>query len=107
DVDGRVTFSARRIVLEGFSAKVASGTVRWGGAAELSGRSVGSYALQIEADGLALAPRDAVSMRLGGRGELRWAEGQKLPLLTGRPRLDELVYARAITMDRTLGDVYG
>ena len=107
DVDGQVTFSARRIVLEGFSAKVASGTIRWGGAAELSGRSVGSYALQIEADGLALQPRDGVSMRLGGRGELRWADGQRLPRLTGRLRLDELVYTRPITMDRTLGDVYG
>ncbi len=107
DVGGEVTFSARRILLEGFSAKVAGGTIRWGGAAELSGRSVGSYSLQIEADGLALAPREGISLRLGGRGDLRWAEGQRLPRLTGRLRLDELVYTRPITMDRTLGDVYG
>ena len=107
DVSGKVTFTARRAVLEGFSAKVAGGTVSWGGAAELQGRSIGSYSLQVEARGLTLRPRDGVDLQIGGRGELSWKQGQRLPLLSGRLRLDQLVYARPIKMDRTLGEMYG
>jgi translocation and assembly module TamB len=107
EVNGKITFSARRVLLEDFSARVAGGRVSWSGAAELEGRGVGSYKLQIEADALALAPRDGVNLKLGGRGELKWEEGDRLPLLTGRLRVDEFVYTRPVKMDRTLGEMYG
>jgi translocation and assembly module TamB len=107
DVNGKITFSARRVLFEDFSARVAGGRVSWSGAAELVGRGIGSYGLQIEADGLALAPRQGVELKLGGRGELRWQEGDRLPLLSGRLRIDEFVYTRPLKMDRTLGEMYG
>ena len=106
DVDGKVTFSARRILFEDFSAKVAGGRVRWAGAASLSGRTIGGYKLRVEADGLALQPRDGIDLELGGRTELAWEEGQRLPLLSGTLRVDKLVYSRPIKMNRTLGEMY-
>jgi len=106
-VNGKVTFSARRVLLEDFSAKVAGGRVSWAGAAELEGRGVGSFTLQVEADGLALAPREGIDLKLGGRGTLQWKHGDRLPLLSGRLRIDELVYARPVQMNRTLGEIYG
>jgi translocation and assembly module TamB len=107
DVGGKITFTARRALLEGFSAKVAGGTVSWGGVAELEGRSIGNYSLQIEARELSLRPRDGIDLQVSGHGDLSWKQGQRLPLLSGRLRLDQLVYARPIKMDRTLGEMYG
>jgi translocation and assembly module TamB len=105
EVSGKVTFSARRVLLEEFSAKVAGGKVAWSGAAELAGRGIGSYALDIEAGGLALTPREGIDLKLGGRGRLSWKQGDRLPLLDGKLRLDELTYKRPIKMERTLGDI--
>jgi translocation and assembly module TamB len=105
EVSGNVTFSARRVVLEGFSAKVAGGEVDWSGAAELEGRGIGSYALQIDASGLALRPRDGIDMKLGGHGELSWKHGDDMPVLHGKLRLDEFVYTRPIKINRTLEEM--
>jgi translocation and assembly module TamB len=107
EVNGKITFSARRVLLEGFSAKVAGGRVNLHGSAELEGRGLGSYALQVEGDGLSLDPRDGIALRLSGRGELGWKKGDRLPVLDGRLRIDELVYTRPVKMDRTLGEMYG
>lgn len=107
DVNGKVTFTARRVLLENFSGKVAGGRMRLRGAAELEGRGIGSYALQIEGEGLALAPRDGVDLKLGGRGELSWKQGDRLPLLRGQLRIDQFAYTRPVKMDRTLGEMYG
>jgi translocation and assembly module TamB len=106
NVSGQVTFSARRVLLEGFSAEVAGGTVRWGGAANLSGRSIGAYALQIEADGIKLEPRDGIDLEFGARTELAWQKGDDLPRLGGVLRIDRMEYTRPIQMNRTLGDMY-
>src|SRR5262249_16575909 len=107
EVSGNVTFSARRVLLEDFSAKLLGGTVSWSGAAELEGRGVGSYSLQIDADGLAFAPRDGIDIKLGGPGELGWKKGERLPVLNGKLRLDELTYRRPIKMERTIGEMAG
>ena len=104
EVNGDITFSARRIVLEGFSAKVAGGEVGWSGAAELEGRSVGSYALQIDASGLSLEPREGVSLKLGGKGELSWKR-RRLPVLHGKLRVDDFLYTRPIKMNRTIDEM--
>jgi translocation and assembly module TamB len=63
--------------------------------------------LQIEADGLAITPRDGIDIKLGGRGELAWKKGDRLPLLSGKLRLDELTYKRPIKMERTIGEIAG
>jgi len=107
EVSGKVTFSERRVLLEGFSAKVAGGTVEWSGAAELAGRGVGSYSLDIEAGGLAFSPKDGIDLKLGGQGRLSWKHGDRLPVLDGKLRLDDLTYKRPIKMERTLGDIAG
>jgi translocation and assembly module TamB len=105
DVNGSVTFSARRVVLENFSAKVAGGQVGWSGAAELDGRSIGSYAIEISANGLSLRPRDGIDMKLGGSGELSWKRGDDMPVLRGKLRLDEFTYTRPIKINRTLDEI--
>jgi translocation and assembly module TamB len=93
------------VLLEDFSAKVAGGKVEWSGAAELAGRSIGSYAIDINATGMAFSPRDGIDLKLGGRGRLSWKQGDRLPLLGGKLRLDELTYTRPIKMERTLGEI--
>lgn len=105
NVHGRVTFSERRIVLDDFSAQVASGTVKWSGDATLDGRGIGGYDIQLDADGLSLKPRDGVSMKIGGRAALRWRKTDRIPTLAGTLRIDEMIYTRAIAMDRTIGDI--
>ena len=105
EVSGDVTFSARRVVLENFTAKVAGGAVSWSGAAELEGRGLGSYALDINASGLSLHPRDGIDMKLGGNGELSWKRGDDMPVLRGKLRLDEFTYTRPIKINRTLDEI--
>src|SRR6185295_4713963 len=77
----------------------------WSGAAELDGRSVGSYALEIDASGLSLEPREGVSLKLGGKGELSWKKGDDLPLLHGKLRVDDFSYTRPIKMNRTIDEI--
>jgi translocation and assembly module TamB len=67
---------------------------------------VGSYKLQLEADGLSLTPREGIELELGARTELAWQEGDRLPRLSGTLRVDEMLYSRPIKMNRTLGEMY-
>jgi translocation and assembly module TamB len=105
ELGGKVTFSARRLLLEGFSAKLAGGTLQWNGNAELAAHGVGSYALQIQADGVALQPREGIDLTVGGRGELSWKEGESMPLLRGKLSLDQFAYTRPIKMDKNLAEI--
>jgi translocation and assembly module TamB len=105
DLNGKVTFSARRLLLEGFSATVAGGKLQWNGSAALADHGVGSYALQIQADGLTLQPREGIDMRVGGHGELSWKEGENLPLLRGKLSLDQFAYTRPIKMGANLEEI--
>lgn len=106
DVTGKVTFTAHRIVLEDFSAKVAGGTLRWDGVAALAGRGIGSYRLNILADGMSLTPRDGIELGFGARTRLEWQKGQRVPKLSGVLDLDQLDYTRPIKMNRSFGELY-
>jgi translocation and assembly module TamB len=105
NLNSRLTFSSRRIVLDQLSAQVAGGTIKGSGDATLDGAKIGSVALEIDAEGLAFKPRDGVSMKLGGDTTLTWKKGDRLPLLAGVLRLDEFIYTRNIKMDRTIEDM--
>lgn len=104
-IEGNVTFSAQRIVLEGLRAEMAGGRVGVSGVASLRDRSIGSYAFDVEADGITIEPRDGIDMTLGGRGRLAWQNGERLPQLTGTLRIDRLEYTRPIEVARTLEDM--
>jgi translocation and assembly module TamB len=106
-VNGKVTFSARRVLLEDFTAKVAGGRVGLRGEAALEGRGIGGYDLQLEAENIGLKPRDGIALEFDGRGKLSWKRGDRLPLLSGLLRIDEFAYTRPIEMERTLGEMYG
>lgn len=105
ELQGKVTFSARRVLLEGFSAAIAGGTLRASGSGELALHGLSNYALQLEAEGLKLDPRDGVELRVGGQGELSWKRGDALPLLHGKLMLDKFAYTRPIKMDPTLIEI--
>lgn len=105
NLNTRVTFSSRRIVLDQLSANVAGGTITGSGDATLDGRTVGAFSLDIDAEGLAFKPRDGVNMKLGGDTTLSWKKTDRLPTLAGVLRLDEFIYTRPIKMDRTIEDL--
>jgi translocation and assembly module TamB len=106
NLQGDVTFSAQRILLEDFSADVAGGSVRVRGAATLSGTSIKRYQLDVQADDLAYQPEEGLELALGSDLQLAWTEGQRLPRLEGTVRLDRLLYARPIDVSPTLGELY-
>jgi translocation and assembly module TamB len=104
-LSGKLTFSAQRVLFEGFRAQVAGGHVSVDGVATLKGQSLGSLDLELNAEHLDLSPRDGIRLQVGGRGQLAWREGTDLPRLTGTLRLEEMIYTRPIKMGRTLDDM--
>ncbi len=109
DLRGNITFSARRILLEGFSARTAGGRVELEGAAELSGLSLGSYALDISADHLRLSDLEqhGIEVLFGGQTRLSWKNGDRLPLLAGILQLESLRYTKPVQATPVLSDMYG
>jgi translocation and assembly module TamB len=108
ELKGRVTFSARRVLLEGFSARAAGGTIRLGGAAELSGLALGSYALDISTQHLKLpyVEEHGIEALFGGQARLSWKKGDRLPLLSGTMRLESLRYTKPMQATPMLSDMY-
>jgi translocation and assembly module TamB len=104
NLNGRITFSAQRVLFEDWSANALGGSLALSGAAALKGRGLGSYRFEVSADRLALAPRDGVELTLGGQTLLAWQNGERLPKLTGTLRMSRARYTRGVTMGRTLGD---
>lgn len=96
DLGGRITFSARRVLLENFHARIAGGEVRLGGSATLRGRGLDHYELEATARDIALAPSEGLEVGLGGRATLAWQQGDRLPTLRGTIAVQRLVYARPI-----------
>ena len=108
DLKGNVTFSARRVLLEGFSARTAGGRVELEGAAELSGLSLDSYTLEISADHLRLSDfeQNGIEVLFGGKTRLSWKSGDRLPLLAGTLQLESLRYTKPVQATPMLSDVY-
>lgn len=105
NVNGNVTFTDQRVLLENFRAEVAGGQLAWGGSASLKGRTIGSYALSIDAKNLLISPHDDIELVVGADAELGWKDGDRLPKLTGLLRIEKLVYGRDVKVGRSLTDM--
>jgi len=101
-IDAQVTFSAERVLVERISARLMGGTVVMNGAAALQGRKLGSFRLELTGDRLLATPREGVEVAFGGRGELSWKRGDRLPKLQGTLRLGRTRYTRPISVGTTL-----
>ncbi|MFW6086516.1 MAG: translocation/assembly module TamB domain-containing protein, partial [Myxococcota bacterium] len=106
DLDGQVTFSAHRLLLEDFQARVAGGRIALDGSATLQDGWLERYRFDVRADGLSMHPEEGVELGLGGDWRLAWSRGQRLPTLEGTARLDRLLYTRPINLSPTLGELY-
>lgn len=104
-VQGSVTFSAQRVLFENFHGEVGGGRFVLSGVAALRERSIGGYTFDVEAEGIGLQPRDGIDLRLGGRAQLRWKEGDRVPLVKGTLRIEQLDYTRDIQVARTIEDL--
>lgn len=104
-VAGDITFSAQRVILDRFTANVSGGTLTATGHAALSGRHLGSYALNIQGRNLSLPAMDGAQATLSARTELAWEEGQRLPVLSGTLNVEHLRYTRPILVGSGLSDI--
>ncbi|MBX7194632.1 MAG: translocation/assembly module TamB domain-containing protein [Sandaracinaceae bacterium] len=105
ELAGHATFSARRILVEEISARLAGGNVRLAGEAMLDEEGLARYAFQIRARELSLTPSDGLEVTLGADTELAWGRGQRLPSLGGEVRVARLEYAHNIELGTTLGEL--
>ncbi len=106
ELNGTVTFNKRRILLENFRARAAGGHLYLHGSAELQGRELGRYGLDIEASGLTLADRDEFEAIFGGQVELKWQRGETVPTLAGTVKVEKLLYTRSMQTAPQLSDMY-
>ena len=102
DLNGQISFSARRVLFEGFRARIAGGELALAGAATLRGRGVDRYEFDIDAEGLSIQPEPGIAVELGGRFELDYASTQRLPLLHGTVHLGRVLYTSSIDVAQTL-----
>jgi len=98
DLSGRITFSARRVLLENFRARLANGTIRAGGDATIRGRGLDHYEVEATATDVALVPEEGLEVGVGGRATLSWREGDRLPMLRGTVNVQRLAYTRPIQL---------
>ncbi len=103
NLEGRVTFSARRVIFDDFRANLAGGRIGVRGDATLQGQRIAAYDLDVTARDLSLNPDDGLEVGLGGDVHVGWAQGRRLPLVTGTVRIDRAVYAKQISFDLSLG----
>ena len=95
DVNGKITFSARRVA----ARRLLGQGRRRARELERRRRARGARRRQLRRcrsrpSALALKPRDGVDLKLGGRGELSWKRATACRCSAGRLRVDEFVYTR-------------
>jgi len=105
ELTGRVNFNARRILVEGFEARVGSGLVAVDGSALLEGRGLRGYRLDIRTSGLAYEPFDGLEVAGGGQTVLSWETGLDRPRLDGTIFLDRVRYTRPIELSQSLSEL--
>jgi len=105
ELDGLVTFSAHRMLFEGFEARFAGGRLTLAGSASLRAGGISRYAFDVGLAGLALTPEPGLEVAFGGRTQLSWHEGQRLPLLAGDIHLDRLRYTKPVSLSPTIGEL--
>jgi translocation and assembly module TamB len=105
ELGARVTFSARRIVIEDVHGRIAGGTVRGHGEATIASRALERYTIALAAQDLVLAPVDGLDVALSADVQLGWARGDRLPMLGGEIRVQRLAYTRSIDLGTSLGEL--
>ena len=108
EVNGKVTFSARRVLLEDFTAKVAGGRVGLRGEAGARGsrrRQLRRCSSRPTASRSSRATASSSSSAAAASSPGSAATGCRCS--AGELRIDEFAYTRPIKMDRTLGEMYG
>jgi len=103
DLDGEITFSARRILFEDFSADMAGGRLSLSGAATLRGQGLERYDFDVEAHDVSIRPERDIDVTFGGLAHLGWTTGQRLPRLTGTIRLERVAYEQPIQIAAMFG----
>ncbi|MGF1467445.1 MAG: translocation/assembly module TamB domain-containing protein [Sandaracinaceae bacterium] len=103
-IEGTIRFDERSVTVEGFSAETAGGRVEAEGSADVSGRRLQRYAVELHADGIRVEPIEGVDIAFDGRARLSWNDGERLPTLAGVLTVDRFAYTRPIEL-RSLGDV--
>lgn len=106
DLAGRITFSERRVVFEGFAARLAGGDLGLEGVATLRGGGLHEYGFDVRIRDALLRPMDGVRAGIDADLRLAWTQGERLPLLSGEVRLDRVRYERPIQLSPTLGQLY-
>ncbi|MCC6874554.1 MAG: translocation/assembly module TamB [Sandaracinaceae bacterium] len=104
NLGGRIEFSERSVLFDGFTAAVAGGRLALSGAAELRGRGLERYRFDVQATDLHYDFEEGIDATLGGRGELTYNRGDRLPLLRGELRVGRFEYTRPIEL-RSLGEI--
>ncbi|MFO0683464.1 MAG: translocation/assembly module TamB domain-containing protein [Sandaracinus sp.] len=99
------TFSSRRVLLDSLRADVAGGTIEASGEGTLEERALSRYAIDIAARDLSLTPTEGLEVALGVDAHLAWAQGERLPRVTGDVRVSRLAYTDNIELGTTLGEL--
>ncbi len=106
DLRGRIEFSERRAVFEGFAARFAGGDLELEGVASIRDGSLRRYGFEVRVRDALLRPMEGVRAGVDARLRLAWRRGERLPLLSGELRLDRVRYERPIQLSPTLGQLY-
>ncbi|MDH5492573.1 MAG: translocation/assembly module TamB, partial [Myxococcales bacterium] len=103
ELEGRVLFSSHRVLFEDFSARLANGQVGLSGMANLHAGGIERYLFDMSLRDVNVRPGPDVELAFGGQARLEWAEGQRLPRLSGALHLDRARYGREIQLSPTIG----
>jgi len=104
-LEGELSFSERRVLIQRFEGELAGGTLAATGAAEARDGSLESYDIEIDLRDVNLRDED---MALSFDSDLRaqWSQGDRLPLLTGELRMDRARYRKDVHLSPQLGQLY-
>lgn len=105
ELNGRVTFSAHRVIFEDFTARTAGGRLALAGSANLRDGGLESYAFDVDAQNLYLAPDDGLDVSFDAQAHLAWDQGRRLPLLSGDVRLGRVRYTKDVQLSPTIGQL--
>ncbi|MEM1414396.1 MAG: translocation/assembly module TamB domain-containing protein, partial [Myxococcota bacterium] len=106
NVEGALTFSERRILVERLDAELAGGALEIRGGASIAEGSLERYDFEASLRNATLTPEDGVLVALSADTNLAWQRGERLPRLSGEVELRRARYERRIDLSPTLGQLY-
>ena len=98
DINARLTFSEREILLESMSAKFAGGELALHGSAALKGSSLERYEVALDARDVSLEPVSGVDVTLGLESTLTGGTNMRVPKFAGTVHLQRARYTRAVSL---------